>query len=138
MSSHPTLTRTTRPGNGFNPRPVNDHPLFDTADCRTGQSGHVWFLGATFTAVSPEPGVVIGPPRGHCTVPAGTALFFPIIDAECAAAEGNGTSDAGLRTCARATIDRTTKACDDIFDEEGGLDDTSQNNLSMPRRDFGC
>src|SRR5437868_1105498 len=25
--------------------PINQHPLFDTADCSAGQSGQVWFLG---------------------------------------------------------------------------------------------
>jgi hypothetical protein len=87
--------------------PVDDHPLFDTADCSTGQSGPVWFLGGTFTAVSPEPGVVIGTATRDCTVPVGTALFFPIIDAECATAEGNGTTDAELRACAKDVIDHT-------------------------------
>ena len=85
--------------------PVDDHPLFDTADCSTGQSGPVWFLGGTFTAVSPEPGVVIGKATRNCTVPVATALFFPIIDVECATAEGNGTTDAELRACAEDTID---------------------------------
>src|SRR5690242_15482225 len=28
--------------------PVDHHPLFDTADCSAGQSGPVWFLGASF------------------------------------------------------------------------------------------
>jgi len=85
--------------------PVNDHPLFDTADCSTGQSGRVWFLGGTFTTVSPEPGVVIGTATRDCTVPVGTALFFPVIDAECATAERNGTTDAELRACAQDIID---------------------------------
>jgi len=85
--------------------PVDAHPLFDTADCSAGQVGHVWFLGGTFTTVSPEPGVVIGTATRDCTVPVGTALFFPIIDAECATAEGNGTTDAELSACAKDIID---------------------------------
>ena len=85
--------------------PVDDHPLFDTADCSTGQSGRVWFLGGTFTTVSPEPGVVIGTATRDCTVPVATALFFPIIDAECATAEGNGTTDVELSACAKGIID---------------------------------
>jgi hypothetical protein len=29
--------------------PTDQHPLFDTADCGSGQAGHVWYLGGTFT-----------------------------------------------------------------------------------------
>lgn len=65
----------------------------------------MWFLSGTFTTVSPEPGVVIGTATRDCTVPVATALFFPIIDAECATAEGNGTTDAELRACAKGLID---------------------------------
>jgi hypothetical protein len=68
--------------------PIDSSPLFGTADCSFGQSGPVWFLGG-------------GPsPRPNCTVPAGTALFFPIINAECSNLEGNGTTDSDLRGCA--------------------------------------
>src|SRR5215831_19135202 len=45
--------------------PLDNSPLFGTADCSVGQSGPVWFLGGS---PSPRPG---------CTVPAGKALFFP-------------------------------------------------------------
>lgn len=69
------------------------HPLFDTADCNTGQSGPVWFLGGTSEQ---------GPRTRTCTVPAGTALFFPLITPECSDLEGNGTTDAKLRACAMA------------------------------------
>jgi hypothetical protein len=85
--------------------PVDHHPLFDTADCSAAQSGPVWFLGGTFTTVSPSPGVVIGNATRDCTVPADKALFFPIIDAECATAEGNGTTEQELRDCAEGLID---------------------------------
>ncbi len=53
-----------------------EHPLLDfiiPADCSLGQQGHVWFLGGTFAIV---PGI-----ERECTVPAGTALFFPIVNA---------------------------------------------------------
>ena len=53
--------------------PVTAHPLFGTADCSAGQSGNVWFLGGTFGASG------IGVVR-NCTIPAGKALFFPIIN----------------------------------------------------------
>lgn len=46
----------------------------EPVDCTLGQSGRVWFLaGVTFY----EPDV---PVYRSCTVPAGVALFFPVID----------------------------------------------------------
>jgi len=47
--------------------------FFNGADCSAAQQGHVWFLGGTF-------GIVPGIDR-ECTVPAGTALLFPIVNA---------------------------------------------------------
>jgi hypothetical protein len=56
--------------------PVDGHPLFDEtgADAAAGQSGPVFFLGGVFNAS----GIV----TRSITVPAGKALFFPIINAE--------------------------------------------------------
>src|SRR5262249_45679568 len=50
--------------------PTDHHPLFDTADCGTAQSGKVWFLGGTFTG---------NPATRSCTIPEGKALLFPIL-----------------------------------------------------------
>jgi hypothetical protein len=57
--------------------PVTGHPLFDETgiDCGAGQSGPVWFLGGVFNVS----GTVV---RDLCTVPAGKALFFPIVNVE--------------------------------------------------------
>lgn len=54
------------------PTPVN--PLLDTtgAHCSEGQSGPVWFLAGPLTS---------GSVTRHCTIPAGKALFFPIVNA---------------------------------------------------------
>jgi hypothetical protein len=70
---------------------IDSSALFGTADCSKEQSGPVWFLGR---GPSPQP---------NCTVPVGTALFFPIINAECSTLPGDNTGDtteAGLRGCA--------------------------------------
>lgn len=85
--------------------PVDKHPLFDTADCNEGQSGKVFFLGGTFITVPGENGEVIGTANRDCVVPVGKAIFFPIIDAECATLEGNGSSEAELRSCAKSLMD---------------------------------
>ena len=91
--------------------PRDHHPLFDTADVSAGQSGHVWFLGGTFATVE-EGGIVVGKANRTCTVPVGTALFFPIVNVEAATAEGNGDTDADLRAVAEYYINHTTNlAC---------------------------
>ncbi len=53
-------------------QPVSSNPLFDPtgAGCRNGQSGKVFFLVGDATS-----------PRDQCTVPAGKALFFPLVNA---------------------------------------------------------
>jgi hypothetical protein len=72
--------------------PLDHSPLFGTADCSAGQSGHVWFL----------PGAVVGgaTPREDCTVPTGTSLFVAVINAECSNLEGSGNTEGQLRSCA--------------------------------------
>jgi len=53
--------------------PTSINPLFDPtgADCAVGQSGRVWFLAGL-----PFPGSV----TRRCTVPAGYALLFPVLN----------------------------------------------------------
>ncbi len=53
--------------------PTTENPLFDTADCSAGQSDHVWFLGGVFGRSG------LGVER-TCTIPPGTALFFPVVN----------------------------------------------------------
>ncbi len=106
--------------------PVDAHPLFDTADCSQGQSGKVFFLGGTFvTTVNPS-GTVVGVANRNCTVPAGKALFFPIINTECSTLEGNGTTDAELRECAKFFQDHA-------IDLEGTIDGVPLQNLESYR-----
>ncbi len=54
-------------------QPVDSNPLLDETgeDCAVGQTGRVWFLAGTLTSdrVTRE-----------CTVPAGTKLFFPVVN----------------------------------------------------------
>jgi hypothetical protein len=85
--------------------PVAEHPLFDNADCSTGQLGKVWFLGGTFASVEIAPGVILGEADRVCTVPSGTSLFFPLISAECSTVEGNGETEEELRGCANFLAD---------------------------------
>ncbi len=70
--------------------PATDHPLFDSADCSTGQTGHVWFLGGAFCASGDQVGCAdpMHPVIDRsCAVPTGTALFFPVLNGEDAIVE---------------------------------------------------
>ena len=84
------------------------------ADCSSHQLGPVWFL-------------VGGAPTNpiNCTVPAGKALFFPIINVECSnleAAPFYGATAADRRTCAKRIINTAT-------DLEARIDGVELQNL---------
>ena len=105
--------------------PASHHPLFDTADCNTGQSGKVFFLGGTFTTI--QVGIeVSGTANRKCRVPAGKAIFFPIINNECSQVEGNGSTHDVLLACAKMPIDAVTNL-------EAEIDGVSINNLGRYR-----
>lgn len=70
--------------------PASEHPLFDNADCSKGQSGPVWFLGGKF-CVAGDTECGMEPAVRSCTVPAGTALFFPVVNYGCL----NGEAEMG-------------------------------------------
>jgi hypothetical protein len=58
------------------------------ANCAEGQAGQVWFLAGTFG----------GPATRDCTVPAGRALFFPLLNTVFGAAVGD-CEPTGLGPC---------------------------------------
>ena len=90
--------------------PSKRSPLIDPtgANCAEGQSGKVWFLAGTFTTTDTPSGDVVGTASRACSIPTGKAVLIPIINAECSTIEGNGTTEAELRSCARGLIDGVT------------------------------
>jgi len=52
--------------------PTSAHPLEDTANCDTNQSGPVFFLGGATSSATLT--------RDNCTIPAGKAIFFPLVN----------------------------------------------------------
>ena len=80
--------------------PASSNPVTDTTGefCAEGQSGKVWFLAGTFGTSETR----------DCSIPAGKALFFPIINAESSEIEGWGTTEELLREDATATADAIT------------------------------
>jgi hypothetical protein len=96
------------------------NPPFGGAPCTSGQSGHVWFLYG-------------GPAIVNCTVPNGTALYFPIIDAECSnldPAPYHGETPAERGSCAKAWIDNAT-------DLSATIDGVPVRNLALYRVQSG-
>lgn len=80
--------------------PVDQNPFFDEnggcSNGANGQLGPVWFLTGVIN--------VSGTATRDCTVPAGKALFFPIINVECSTLEAPpfyGGNEAELRACAK-------------------------------------
>jgi hypothetical protein len=83
-------------------QPAETSPLTDETGARCGvnQSGPVFFLAGTTG----------GSATRSCTVPAGKGVLFPMINGDCSEAEGNGTTDAELRACAKDLMDHVTHA----------------------------
>jgi hypothetical protein len=93
--------------------PVHDatgdiaHPaliLDGRVDCSVGQHGKVWFLAGTLSS---------DPANRSCSIPKGTALFFPILTAWADNANLDGlppleSTEAQLRSSAAATTDHAT------------------------------
>jgi hypothetical protein len=102
------------------PAPVNPLSFNDSSGdsyCGVGQHGPVWFLGGNFNGL---------PAERSCTIPAGTAIFLPIITAECSAIEGNGTTEEEFSACAKDLIDHVTTV-------EASLDGVALKNLTNSR-----
>jgi len=60
--------------------PVADNPLLHDDKCAVGQSGKVWYLTGKFCVGDDCPAVL--DVTRTCTIPSGTALFFPIANTE--------------------------------------------------------
>jgi hypothetical protein len=96
--------------------PLDRNPAADETgeNCDEGQSGPVWFLAGTFG----------GPNERVCTIPAGKALLFSVLNAECSVAEYPSLrSESDLRTCAVSENDEATGLMATI---DGSLIDQSQ------------
>jgi hypothetical protein len=80
--------------------PAANNPIIPGGDVLQGQSDHVWFLAGVF-------GIEVR----SITIPAGTALFLPIVNTECSTVEPppfHGDNEAELRSCAKEFIDNTS------------------------------
>lgn len=82
--------------------PVGQHPLVpdSKAGCEAGQQGSIWFLGGAFSSA---PSLQYDLSRG-CSVPRGTALFFPIINYAITSVPDGKDSEAVLRKKVNDTL----------------------------------
>ena len=110
--------------------PIDNHPLFDTAPCGTGQSGKVFFLGGAFTGTATT---------RDCTVPLGKAILLPIINVECSTVEPppfHGDNEAELRACAKAFLDSGTAVSANIDGRE--VQNLNSYRVQSPLFDFSA
>ena len=87
------------------PKGLDVNPFGYGTDGTLGQSGNVWLLGGTF--VGPWDNTI----TRDITIPAGTALFFPVMNVECSTIETeasgfHGDNEAELRECAKGWADQ--------------------------------
>lgn len=80
--------------------PASSNPLMDDGSGKffEGQSGDVWFLASSWA----------GTTKLKCEVPAGKAIFIPIINGEGSTIEGNGETEDELRATANYYMDCVT------------------------------
>jgi hypothetical protein len=100
-------------------QPADGHPFFEESACAQGQRGPVWFLTGNFG----------DPIQRECTVPAGKAILFPILNAECSTVEPPpffGSNEPELRQCAEDFMAPAT-------DLEASLDGREVRNLGRFR-----
>jgi hypothetical protein len=105
--------------------PVDQNPFFDEGgNCSNGangQLGPVWFLTGVIN--------VSGTAVRDCTVPAGKALFFPLINVDCSTLEADpfhGDNEEELRAC----VTKDLFQFEDVFAE---IDDVAVQDLNRYR-----
>ena len=99
--------------------PSDVHPAYDDSGeyCAEGQSGPVWFLAGTYEH----------PAERHCTIPAGKAILFPILNSECSYVEFPGlNTEKELRQCAK-------QIQDSVVHLEASIDGTPISGLEQYR-----
>lgn len=106
--------------------PADIHPAFDLpeSDCAAGQEGKVWFLAGNFGGESVR----------TCEVPAGKAIFFPIITYG-AWAPDDGETEAEVRASANATMDLVSTL--ECTIDGVALQDLSSYRVESPVGSFG-
>jgi hypothetical protein len=106
--------------------PAADSPIADTTgtNCTQQQSGPVFYLAGTAGT---------GPVTRNCTVPAGKALFFPILNALLGAAVGDCSPTNPGVVCNIATLRTSTAKSMDSVTLQAAIDGKSVKDLDQQR-----
>ena len=87
--------------------PIDDNPLYDTADASDGQSGKVLFLGSSFVnEQEPLPGdTATTIVDRDVTISPGTKIFMPAFNVEVSTIEGYGGTEDEMQAQAASFLD---------------------------------
>ena len=85
--------------------PIDDHPLYDTADIGEGQSGKVLFLGSSFKSEQAPSGETITSVDREISIPPGTKIFIPLFNVEVSTIEGYGGTEEEKQEQAESFLD---------------------------------
>ncbi len=85
--------------------PVDNHPLYDTADSSEGQTGKVLFLGSSFESELAPSGETITKVDREISISPGTKIFIPLFNAEVSTIEGYEGSEKEMQDQAKDLLD---------------------------------
>ena len=85
--------------------PIDDHPLYDTADSGEGQSGKVLFLGSSFVNEQAPSGEFVTDVDREIITSPGTKIFMPVFNVEVSTIEGYEGSEEEMQEQAASFLD---------------------------------
>lgn len=85
--------------------PVDNHPLYDTADISEGQTGKVLFLGSNFESELAPSGETITEVDREISISPGTKIFIPLFNVEVSTIEGYGGTEEEMEEQAESFLD---------------------------------
>ena len=85
--------------------PVDNHPLYDTADSSEGQTGKMVFLGSSFESELAPSGETITEVDREISISPGTKIFIPLFNVEVSTIEGYGGTEMEMQEQAESFLD---------------------------------
>lgn len=85
--------------------PIDDHPLYDTADISEGQAGKVLFLGSSFKSEQAPTGETITSVDREISISPGTKVLIPLFNVEVSTIEGYEGSEEEMQDQAGSFLD---------------------------------
>lgn len=85
--------------------PVDNHPLYDTAESSEGQTGKVLFLGSSFESELAPSGETITEVDREISISPGTKIFIPLFNVEVSTIEGYEGTEEEMQEQAESFLD---------------------------------